>query len=328
MDTLQQRGAMRALTAPLALLVLSLGCSEDFDPYNELLNFRVLAVRAEKPTIAFGEAARLDALTYNPDDSPVSWSWSWCPATEGASRGYACAFSRESLQENIDARFGAGIVTVPPYELSTTSSATFSYDLPPALFEGVCAAVSQADLPAFVERPKCDGTFEITIKLVARAGDRQVTAVKGLNLIYGDRAPLNTNPTIMGVRIRDQADPETALEPLDPTTTATLARDHAYTLELQVPESTAETFTSVSSDGTTKRLRESLLFTWFVEGGEMDSARTSFIEGEVPMERATRNIFKTPRKADYPRRRLRLAFVVIDGRGGVAWTERTIALAD
>ena len=100
------------------------GCSNNFDPYDKLITFRVLGVRAEPPEVAPGKSATLSALTYVPTATAthVQYAWSWCPFMNGADQGYSCAVTHDQLQMIVDQNLGQGTLVVPPYELGTTAT--------------------------------------------------------------------------------------------------------------------------------------------------------------------------------------------------------------
>lgn len=320
---------MRTLSA-LFVMLSTVGCINEFDPYNETIGFRILAMRADRPTLRPGERTVVDALIHPPaDNAPVSYSWSWCPFRGSPESKFDCAVSEAELQAQIDAAVGPGVVTVPPYTLSSTATATYGYDLPPQLFSGLCTALQEMSLPLFVTAPDCDGTFEITIRLVANGGGKEIIAVKELSLVYRSDAPINTNPRLGEVRYRDLAkDPVEGIV-LEPGNAPTLTREVDYELSLEIDEENAEMIPVATATSAEAGLSREILFvTWFIEGGETESQRTSFIDGEVDFDVLRKNELTTPRKPDYPAANLRMYFVLRDTRGGVDFTIRDIVLAE
>ena len=87
------------VTAPLlSLLALSsLSCGEAFPPYWRVEGLRVLGIQAEPVTLRQGEEATLSALIHTPDDTPLSYTWEWCPFTTSAQDQYKCPFTRDEL---------------------------------------------------------------------------------------------------------------------------------------------------------------------------------------------------------------------------------------
>lgn len=304
--------------------LLSAGCTVAFDPYNELIGFRVLAIRTNPPTLDPRGRATIDALVHTTPGADVEYDWSWCPFRGSATEKFECAVSHDDLQKMIDATVGPGVVTVPPYALSSTATATFSYELPPQLFLGLCEALKMQSLPDFVEAPDCDGTYEITLRLVARSEGKEVIALKKLGLVYSSEAQPNSNPAFGAVSYWPSDQPESSAVPLERGSPPTLRRDTKYMLKLDIDESSSETVTS--STGMTSR--ELLFATWFTEGGATDSQRTTFIDGEVPFENLRKNELTTPRKPDYSPDLMKLFFVLRDNRGGVTWDVREVGLVE
>lgn len=324
----------------LALIAVagSAACSGDFDPYGKLLNFRVLAIRAAPPDLKPGAVAHLDALTFQPEASPppISYAWSWCPLRGGAEQDFDCFFTREQLQAEIDARLGAGLIQVPPFDLGTTATATFAYQLPPQVFRAFCAALSGIAIPTTIGVPACGSTYPISVRLDATAGGQRIAVLKQIDLQVGTSTPaaVNENPEITGVSYALARTTTTgtiaATARIDEHDPPRLRHDTAYRLELDIPETAAETYLgpSATSSTTLVPLRETLAVTWFYPAGSMDRARTGFIQGEEPLDVTRRNTWTTPKKADFPDGRARLFFVIRDNREGVAWLERDVILED
>ncbi|MCK6547975.1 hypothetical protein L6R52_19145 [Myxococcota bacterium] len=306
------------------------GCADDFDPFNELNSFRVLAVRADQNYLGAGESTAIVPLTFAPGTEAVTYAWEWCPVTAGQDREYTCAVTQAQLQQAVDQAIGPGVVTVPPLELGTTSSVSFSYDLPPALFQGLCDALRQLDLPSFVPTIDCEQHFPITVRLVATQGAERVVAVKELRLLYDAAAPRNANPFLGELSYRLKDEPRSAAKVIDPAAPPTLTRDREYTFSVAIPGEAAESYQTLPDSGMPPLVtkREVLVTTWFVTGGETDSIRTTFIDGEISLEEAGENVVTTPKKVDYTPDTLGLVLVIRDGRGGMDWLEREVKLGE
>src|SRR5207302_995806 len=100
------------------------------------------------------------------------------------------------LQKAVDQQVGAGTLQIPSFDLGTTATVAYAYDLPPVFYQGVCAAISMQNVPKFIELPKCQVDFPISIRLEAKNGDKTIIAVKDIHLAYSADAPLNQNPQI------------------------------------------------------------------------------------------------------------------------------------
>src|SRR6185436_2379939 len=70
---------MRSIGAWLgAAIALLSACGSDFDPGSRVTGLRVLAVKANAPYAAPGEAVHLDALAFDPQGRALSWGWGLC----------------------------------------------------------------------------------------------------------------------------------------------------------------------------------------------------------------------------------------------------------
>src|SRR5687767_478206 len=281
---------------PALIFLLLTACDQGFTPYQEIDRLRVLAIGADRPWLRFSETASISVLAVQAkyDASPLAYEWSWCPFTQGNDQAYACAFTEEELQAQIDEAVGPGVIDVPPYALGTTATVAFAYDLNPLLFRSLCEGLAMQELPDFVSAPECEGTFPITIRLRVSDADEEVTAIRELELIYDESVSgVNSNPLITNA----WADGST----IAPDGSLALDRDIDVQLsvELSPPEEMERTIVS-----------------WFVETGSLDTSRTNDQD----------NVWHTPRVPDYPESSARLFFVVRDDRRGISWMRRTIRL--
>ena len=80
----------------------------------------------------------------------------------------------------------------------------------------------------------------------------------------------------------------------------TLPRDEE-TGQAPVPPRRAETLHGLDDDGAAGDARERLFLTWFVESGDTDDERTSFIDGVVPLEDALENEWTPAGRRTTPR---------------------------
>src|SRR5215813_2246599 len=103
----------RRSSAALLTLFFGVACTGDFKPYNELIGFRVLGVRAEPPTVPPNASTKLSVLTFigAPEmGTEVEYAWSWCPFTAGGDLAFKCVVTREQLQAGVDAAVGMGVL--------------------------------------------------------------------------------------------------------------------------------------------------------------------------------------------------------------------------
>ncbi|HKO91421.1 MAG TPA: hypothetical protein VJU61_09735 [Polyangiaceae bacterium] len=78
---------LSSLVTPLSLLALGAlaACGAEFDPGTQVSSLRVLAVQADTPYAHPGDTVRLQALSYDPLDRPITWAWAACPTPAGSS---------------------------------------------------------------------------------------------------------------------------------------------------------------------------------------------------------------------------------------------------
>src|SRR5688572_1288925 len=108
------KGAMRF--SSLVAFVALQACGADFDPGTQVESLRVLAVQADAPFAAPGDTVRLQALSYDPDNRPITWAWAACEnpasssvegclvdiAQEAAATGASPLISMGVAQDSID----------------------------------------------------------------------------------------------------------------------------------------------------------------------------------------------------------------------------------
>jgi hypothetical protein len=309
---------------PCAAVAVLAGCGGNFDPYNELKSFRLLAVRADPPEIPAGGAAALEALIYSPDGSAPTYAWSWCPWRSGADAGFECAVSEADFKAQLaDAGVPTGDIS---FDLGTSPIANLSYPLDPAVLAAACARPQAPTAGAAPVTLNCDQGLPISIGLTVTLGEKQVSGFKSAYLALDSSRPLNQNPVLTGLGIAEAdtaKDSATALDAGDPTFTATLGKK--YELFADVPQESAESFFGTTTAGVPpSQQREVLVITWFIEGGSTVSQHTTFYEGTADFDRLEHNTFTLPQPEELDRDRLRLVLVLRDNRGGVSWLTREI----
>lgn len=296
----------------LALGLLLTACTPDFDPYNRLTSLRVLAVRSQPVAPAPGETTTLDALVYLPDtgavtadapDPAVSYEWSWCPLVGGVDQGYPCLVT--------EAQVAAATGAPPPaFDLGTGATAMLPHTLDPKVLETACAGTTPGLPPA----GRCDGGFPVMVRLKVSARGASVTAVRTVYLRYAPDQQPNENPSVSALG----AELNGGVQPLDGN--ATLPRDTKTWLRVAIPPEDSESHPGHDDQGQTAMVRERLNLTWFVEGGDTRTMRTTFLDGQLTLEQASRNQWTPPLERDYARDTARVIVVIRDDRQGVGWT--------
>lgn len=321
------------------LLLSSLSCGSDLTPYNEIDRLRVLAVSASNPWITADgtgpSETQLSALIANaPGTSTAAarFEWSWCALRSGAAAqgdvgAYECAFGPREVLEMSGETPPADLPS--EFELGTESTAKLDYPLPPELVRMVCDNLMMVELPPFVTLPSCEGGFPISVRLIVRQGTEIVTAIKEVRLNYETGTVLNENPvfgdftaSLNGTTIN-----------LDEASPATLLRNTEYTLQVDVADDQAEPYSAAPAPGRpVEDIRETLVLTWFIEGGEMRNTRTNWLVNNDPSDAARlkggENRWTTPKKADFAPAETWLHVVLRDGREGISTLSRRIILQE
>jgi hypothetical protein len=314
----------RACAQLLLMLVAAagIGCGEDFDPYNRLNSLRVLAIASEPVAPAPSETTTLTPLVYTKQDEPVlTYAWSWCPLSIGADDSETCPID--------EAQFGAVAaesgVAAPAYDLGSEPTASFTHVFAPELLEAFCSESFQGR--SILD---CEHGFPVQVKLIVTTQAETLVSVRTLHLGLADTSP-NANPVIDGISIeppdeQEQRLPDDAESPeppqiMVPRSTETLTR-------AEVSPAAAEVYAGQDEDGENVTKRERLVFTWFVESGETDSVRTSFVPDRLPLPEALENLWKPAAVEDYPAATARLVVVVRDDRGGVGWRSGRVLLSE
>lgn len=149
-------------------------------------------------------------------------------------------------------------------------------------------------------------------------------------MLYDAAEARNSNPFLGELSFRPRDAARSTAVVIDPTSPPTLDRDKEYTFSVEVPAEAAESYQTLPDSGMPPLVtkREVLVTTWFVTGGETDTVRTTFIDGEISLEDAGENVITTPKKVDYAPDTLGLVLVIRDGRGGLGWIEREVKLGE
>jgi hypothetical protein len=306
---------MTRTTILLALAACALGCGETFDPASRLLSPRVLALRSEPVAPATGETTTLTPLVYLPPGMAVDrYAWSWCPLPGPASEGYPCLVGEDEL-----AGLGGG-GAIPPYDLGDGETATFENSLDPALLTQVCDG--SVDQPALIA---CDGGFPAQVRLRLTAGDTTIDVVRQLRLRFRDEDEANANPTIGALT----AELDGGDAAIDDDGTVVVRRREEHPIRVDVPDDVVEPYTGRDDDGEPTDARERIILSWFVETGDLDDERTSYVPAVVPeLPDALDNVWEPDPDLDSARDTSELVVVVRDDRDGVAWTRGRVTLGD
>lgn len=203
---------MKRLIWMAAALAMLAGCGREFEPYWKILDFRVLAVRSSHPELRPGQTAEIDALTYTNLDQPISYRWEWCPFRTSARDKFECPLTAEELTEALQAgaaQNGGTPPNLPPlsFDLGTSDKAYFPYPANQQILRQYCesiqafAAEAPEEIAAAVPVVDCERGLDVSLRLVATSGDKEIVTGKRINLWLGAEA-VNQNPKLVDMQIR------------------------------------------------------------------------------------------------------------------------------
>jgi hypothetical protein len=266
--------------ALLAGVVLAVGaggaCTQEFPPFNRLDSLRVLGIQAEPAAPLTGETTTLTPLIFTPGDpAGVTYRWSWCPAPGPAEQGYKCLVTEEDLAAAL------GGATLPSFDRGTDPTATLENALPPQALAAICGGMVPG-LP----KPNCSGGFPVQIALDVTQGDETVQSVVTVKMRFdgATQAP-NANPKIDGLAAFRQGVPHAIPETMVDDSFA-LPRDTETRVRADVLAETSEIYDGLDeTDKPAQGLHERLFMTWFIETGDMASAKANLARLEKLCER-------------------------------------------
>ena len=312
---------MKQARFPFALLFLLAGtsCADDFAPYSRLDRLRVLAIQSEPAMPMPGTVASLSALTFAPNGEIPAMRWSWCPVQAKASESYACPLDEagavQVFAQALDAT-AAGVL--PSFDLGTNASALFANPFSTDALFALCTY--GIDSPLLSRSIDCDDGYPVTVVLDVATASDSLRAGFVLRLPVGSVPEINNNPAIAGLSLGEA--------PLgDPLTSVRLSADQAASLTIQVTAAVAEVRSIPPAEGGPGTRLERLTASWFASSGEIEHARTSFIDGTASLEEMSQNRFTAPAIEDWPADGVTdFAVVLRDDRGGSAWITRKVIL--
>ncbi|TVR03017.1 MAG: hypothetical protein EA398_05710 [Deltaproteobacteria bacterium] len=295
-------------TVPFAIgtLLMALGsmaCLDtDFEQAWELRKLRILAVVATPPEVGPGEELRLEALSWAPEDAPVSHHWEFCLVTGAPADGYPC----EALP---------GVPDLDGLDPRTGDLVTLLNPLDEAMTDTLCEA-----LAGFTGEP-CVLGVPIMVRLSARSGEEERVSVRQVLLLTAAasaRPDRNLPPEVPALTWDGLP-----LGPEDPTPVPTPAEGEDVRLQIAVPGTSAQSF---EDPRTGEERVETLTASWFTTAGELEFRRT-FFGPRAPMAELQRNrLSPTTARPLEPGSTLDLVVVLRDNRGGVASIQRRVLL--
>jgi hypothetical protein len=291
----------------LAFAFIFSGCLDfGFEPVYRITDLRVLAVRAEPPELRPGETAVLDALVVDPSGAQVNTFWVACDPDPTKLGGSACVQEGEFRQDVESGGIpteaeGARVLGLGPSVPYGAPAETFAALGPEDLTRrrGLAAAVV---LVAFT------GAFanvDEAIEKVRKNETPNVIVLKRIKVVETD-AP-NRNPEIAEVRAGGA--------PLAAGATLGIAPRAKAVLLAEPAAAAAEAYTFIGPEGETEERTERLTVSWFTTAGEMGAVS----DGSYRVLAGEEMEWIAPEEPGPAK----LWTVVRDGRGGVAWAERS-----
>ncbi|HMI86743.1 MAG TPA: hypothetical protein VK550_21770 [Polyangiaceae bacterium] len=283
------------------------GCGGDFDPASRVTDLRVLAVRADSPYAAPGESVHLEALAVDPAARAITWGWGLCvnPASPSAPGCLAALdFSTVVIEKG---------------------RSTFDFALPSDVITSLpAAAAGHAAVGTVVVA--CPGELAPRVGSIpfacVDAEGRTLTSdeyVVGVKRIFARLSDKNDNPVIADVtwdgeawlpsEIKDVAFCDESGNDYGACTPSTQHR-----VAVAVPVSSSES--GVDSLGAP--FREQIIVQYYATEG--------MFEHDVRLASDTTTGWTARRES--AGRSVTMWFVVRDDRGGVAWDQRQIRVAD
>ena len=192
----------------VAFALLS-GCGREFEPYWRVLDFRVLAVKSSYPELRPGQTAEFSALTYTNTEDPITYQWEWCPFRTNAGDNFECPITGAELSALLAQQGGLEPDALPPFDfdLGTAPTATFPYPAPQSVLDEYCKSIQQfaseapPEIAAAVPVVDCERGLEVSVRLVATSGDKEIVTGKKVTLWLGAE-DLNQNPEVVDIQIR------------------------------------------------------------------------------------------------------------------------------
>lgn len=335
------------LAVLLSLAVLS-GCTikeAREDVYNELDRFRVLGIDSSPAQPAPGESASFSVLAYDPQERPLSYEWSWCPAPGAPQDGFRCALAEEDFAALWWQVFPGD---PPPYSLGTAQTASFSHFFTKELVEGFCENLAERTGASAELILQCIDGIQPSVSVRVSAGEEELVAWREMSLIYEDlpEEERNHNPDVRGELTVTRVSDDVMIPP-----GGTLHRGELYKVEAGFDIAQAEMFLPEAKEGLPEPepRRENIEMRWLITAGttsfieqelgpdtrfdgieELDDAGsdTDFAAGFTEFEDFIRNYWYFPVNDGTPSGPVHLFLVARDERDGIGWASYTFSYLD
>lgn len=316
--------AVAAFTAVTALLPLvAVGCGEELDPAGRVTDFRLIAVRADKPYAAPGEQVQISTLFHEPFGRPITWAWATCVGPKDTTVNGCLAKVVE------DARASGR----SPFVSMGIDRSAFSTTVPANILDGLDPKVATSAFVGVVT-VGCPGTIavrelgtlkqgELPFRCIEAGSNQELSYdrfVVSAKRIYARRTERNENPSLTAVTFDGATWPEDEVKEVgacsnDPAVAfAQCENADKHEIGVVIPPEAAEKGTNEGG-------------TVFDEDVVVQYYAT---EGLFEFEARTRESPKTTwtARAKSRGREQTFWFVARENRGGVTWTSRKVRVRE
>jgi len=237
----------RVRTLAVALSLAAAGCTSSFDPASFVDKLRLLAVKAEPPDVAPGQATMLTATAVNPTGSAPTITWDACLLPPPPATGEAVNQDCIALAE--------GDPSLLPFGQGDSVAATMPM-------------VS----PSNIGLPDQTNGFYLPVRLRLDADGSSLVAFFQLRIFFGIPSPTpNHNPSLTGIFTVPEADAGAdEASPLDPTTPAPVHENYQLHLRALLTPDSQEAYTVYDGDPRTtppRSVTETVRISWYTTAG-------------------------------------------------------------
>lgn len=304
----------RSLTRALLAGLLLPACGAEFDPGTQVDSLRVLAVRADSPFVHPGDTVRLQALSHDPAERPISWAWAACPSPAG-SRVEDCLNQVRDL---------AGGGELPLLGMGEGLDAV-DVPVPADALEGIPIEARQQSLAGVVS-VACPGNLEVlnvAERIPFRCTDRESgeelglhDMVVGIKRLFLRETEQNQNPVIDNVLFDGEVWPSDEVKEVDACVTAKFAYDDCKGQAHDIATVVSPDSFEAGVDEFGRDFSESLVVQHYNTDGIFED------EVRIAEEPETTWVARSGSSGST----VTLWFVARDDRGGVSWTSRRVAV--
>ncbi|MBN9166344.1 MAG: hypothetical protein BGO98_27410 [Myxococcales bacterium 68-20] len=310
----------RALGRAFALFLFTLvgvaACGTDFEPGSRVVDFRLLAVAADKPFAAPGETVRLTTLHHEPFGRPLTWAWTTCPLPHDSTVNGCLARLAELARTS----------AAPPFTVEQGRS-SFEVTIPPDILDGI-PEEAKGNAIVGVVTIVCPGNLSLKDLADIRSSqlpfrcieagtgvelayERYAVAVKRIYLYSRDK---NQNPAIADVTWDGASWPEGEIKEARvcdfDSNSFEDCKGERHEISVNAVPATAETGTS--EYGTP--FREDVVIQHYATEGVFEYDVKTLAQPKTRWAARARSRGQT----------ITMWFVIRDNRGGVTWTSRQV----